>query len=131
MGDWLAIMRDPLPVTEAVQYVFDPSAGGIDVFVGTVRGERDSEGKDLAALEYEAYEAMALKQLHDLAARARAQWPIVKLAMLHRAGKVAVGQTSVIIAVSTPHRADAFAACRFLIDSLKREAAIWKMEIWR
>lgn len=130
MRDLVEIRAIPLQVDEAVRFVTDASAGGIDVFLGTTRAERSGEGRPLVALDYEAYEEMALKQLADLAHRARAQWPIVKLAVLHRVGRVAVGEPSVIIAVSTPHRADAFAACKWLIDALKVDVAIWKKEVW-
>jgi len=114
----------------ALRFVTDPCAGGIDVFLGTTRSEESADGRDLIALDYEAYGEMALKQMRDLASRARERWPVSKLAILHRTGRVAVAEPSVIIAVSTPHRADAFAACKFLIDSLKAEVAIWKKEIW-
>jgi molybdopterin synthase catalytic subunit len=115
---------------DAVAFVTHPAAGGIDVFLGTTRAEKSGDNGELIALDYEAYEEMALPQMRDLAKRAREKWPIVKLAILHRVGRVAVGEPSVIIAVSTPHRADAFTACKYLIDSLKAEVAIWKKEIW-
>jgi molybdopterin synthase catalytic subunit len=73
---------------------------------------------------------MALKQMCDLAAAARQRWPVVKLALLHRTGRVEIGKPSVVIAVSCPHRVQAFEACRFIIDALKKEVAIWKKEIW-
>jgi molybdopterin synthase catalytic subunit len=73
---------------------------------------------------------MALEQLQKLATTARSRWPICKLAVLHRIGDVPVAEPSVIIAVSTAHRADAFDACRFLIDELKKDVAIWKKEVW-
>lgn len=130
MNDWIAILSSPLDVAAAVAFVRDPRAGGIDVFLGTTRGERSADGRDLASLEYEAYEAMAMEQLRALAAQARQRWPVLKLALLHRVGAVAIAEPSVIIAVSTPHRADAFAACRWLIDALKTDVAIWKREIW-
>ena len=114
----------------ATAFVHDPHAGGIAVFLGTTRAERRSDGADLLALDYDAYPEMAATQLRDLAARARGQWPVIKLALLHRTGRVPLGEPSVLIAVSTPHRADAFAACRWLIDTLKAEAAIWKKEVW-
>ena len=85
---------------------------------------------ELTSLDYEAYPEMASRQLEDLAARARARWPILRLALLHRTGRVALGEPSVLIAVSTPHRSEAFDACRWLIDTLKAEAAIWKKEVW-
>jgi len=73
---------------------------------------------------------MAKQQMRDLARRARQRWPIVRLALLHRVGRVPLTQPSVLIAVSTPHRAEAFEACRWLIDTLKSEVTIWKKEIW-
>jgi molybdopterin synthase catalytic subunit len=128
--DWIALMHTPLMVSAAAAFVTDAAAGGIDVFLGTTRAETSPDGRTLVALDYEAYADMALRQLRDLASRARLQWPITKLALLHRTGRVPVGEESVIIAVSTPHRADAFTACRWLIDSLKVDVAIWKKEIW-
>ncbi|HEX2973499.1 MAG TPA: molybdenum cofactor biosynthesis protein MoaE [Tepidisphaeraceae bacterium] len=130
MKDWIGILGEAIPLAEGLAFVVDPAAGGIDVFVGTVRAERKSSGEMLVGLEYEAYVEMAAEQLQDLARRARARWPIVKLVLLHRQGRVEVGQPSVLIAVSTPHREECFAACRFLIDTLKGEVAIWKKEIW-
>jgi molybdopterin synthase catalytic subunit len=73
---------------------------------------------------------MAQQQLHALAEETRRRWPILRLALLHRVGRVEIGQPSVLIAVSTPHRAEAFEACRFLIDRIKAEATIWKKEVW-
>ena len=128
--DWIELHPEPVPIERVVSFVSSGLAGGIDVFLGTTRAETDPAGRRLLALEYEAYREMAASQLRDLAARAREQWPITRLALLHRVGRVEVGQPSVIIAVATPHRAEAFAACRWLIDTLKAEAAIWKKEIW-
>lgn len=127
---WIDIFPDSLPIDRAVAFVADPRAGGIDVFLGTTRTEKNAKGNDLVALDYEAYTAMAVDQLHNLAGRARKQWPIIKLAMLHRIGRVDLAEPSVVIAVSTPHRAQAFDACRFLIDELKKEITIWKKEVW-
>jgi molybdopterin synthase catalytic subunit len=129
-SDWIEICSGSLQADRAVGYVTDPRAGGVDVFLGTTRAETAPDGRELLALDYEAYEEMALDQLRQLAQRAREQWPIIKLAVLHRVGRVQLGQPSVIIAVSTPHRADAFDACRFLIDQLKVDVAIWKKEVW-
>ena len=128
--DWITISPQPLDVAAAVAFGTDGRAGGIDVFLGTTRAETSSEGRELVALDYEAYEEMAGRQLQDLARRAREQWPVVKLALLHRVGHVAIGEPSVVIAVSTPHRADSFAACKWLIDELKKDVAIWKKEVW-
>ena len=130
MSDWIEILPTPLDVAAAVAFVRDPSAGGINVFLGTTRGERSADGKDLASLDYEAYESMALEQMRKLASQARQRWPVLKLALLHRVGRVALGEASVIIAVSCPHRGEAFEACRWLIDALKKDVAIWKKEVW-
>jgi molybdopterin synthase catalytic subunit/L-amino acid N-acyltransferase YncA len=128
--DFIAIVRYRLKVGTATKLVSDARAGGIDVFLGTTRAERSPDGRELLALDYEAYEEMALQQMRQLARRAREQWPIVKLALLHRVGRVALGEPSVIIAVASPHRAESFEACRFLIDELKKNVAIWKKEVW-
>ncbi len=128
--DLIRICEQALQTEEAVQFVTDAAAGGIDVFLGTTRGESASDGRKLLALDYEAYPEMALKQMQDLARRAREKWPVTKIAILHRIGRVNVGEPSVIIAVSCPHRGESFEACRFLIDTLKTEVAIWKKEVW-
>jgi molybdopterin synthase catalytic subunit len=130
MNDWLEILPTPLPGAEAIAFVQHPSAGGVAIFLGTTRAENSGAGHALVALHYEAYADMAHLQLEDLAARARSQWPILKLALLHRTGQVALAEPSVLIAVSTPHRHAAFDACRWLIDTLKSEVAIWKKEVW-
>jgi len=130
MQDWIAILPDALPADRVMQFAADPCAGGISLFVGTTRCESPGCGRELVALDYEAYEQMALRQLQDLAARARRQWPLVKVVILHRVGRVPLAAASVIIAVSAAHRAEAFAACRWIIDTLKAEVTIWKKEIW-
>jgi molybdopterin synthase catalytic subunit len=128
--DLIAIVQTPLDLGAAARFVADPSAGGIDIFLGTTRNETGADGQPLLALDYESYTEMAEQQLRDLARAARERFPIVKLAMLHRTGRVALAEASVIIAVSCPHRGEAFDACRFLIDALKKDVAIWKKEIW-
>lgn len=131
-ADWVQLQAEPLDVPGAIDFVTSSAAGGIDVFLGTTReeAEPDGAGRRLMALDYEAYAEMAVEQMRGLARRARERWPIVRLAVLHRVGRVAVGQPSVLIAVSAPHRAEAFDACRWLIDTLKAEVAIWKKEVW-
>ncbi|HZZ43791.1 MAG TPA: molybdenum cofactor biosynthesis protein MoaE [Tepidisphaeraceae bacterium] len=123
--DWVKLTIDPLDVAGVVDFVCDPVAGGVDLFLGTTRREGELE-----ALEYEAYDRMAVGQMLELARRARERWPVVKCAIHHRVGRVAVGEVSVAIAVSAGHRAEAFEACRWLIDTLKEEVAVWKKEIW-
>jgi molybdopterin synthase catalytic subunit len=114
----------------AADTVRDGRAGGVAVFLGCTRAESHADGRTLIALDYEAYEPMAVTQMHALAREARSRWPVVRLVMLHRIGHVGLGEPSVLIAVSTPHRGDAFDACRWLIDTLKRDVTIWKKEVW-
>src|SRR6478672_10800885 len=109
----VALTPNPLDAA-AVAFVSDPDAGGIAVFLGTTRSERRADGVELHALDYDAYPEMAAAQLNELAARASLRWPIVRVALLHRTGRVAIAEPSVVVAVSTPHRADAFDACRWL-----------------
>ena len=112
--DNICITSEPF-VQSVIDGTHDPTAGGIAVFLGCTRAETHADGRQLVSLDYETYEEMALKQMHDLAAGARGKWPIVKLVMLHRVGRVGLGEPSVLIAVSTPHRGEAFEACRWLI----------------
>lgn len=128
--DWIEILAAPLSSEAAIKFVSHPDAGGIDVFLGATRAEKASDGRNLLALDYEAYSEMALKRLTDLARQAREQWPIARLAILHRVGRVEVSQPSVVIAISCPHRAESFLACKWLIDQLKIDVPIWKKEVW-
>ena len=130
--DWCEILHHAIRPGPAIEFVSDPTAGGVAVFLGTTRAEaHPSDDRKLVALDYEAYDALATKQLHDLGDRARQRWPmILRLAILHCTGRVPPGEPSVCIAVSTPHRAEAFEACRWLIDTLKSEVAVWKKEVW-
>lgn len=130
-SDRIEIHAEPLDPAAAIAAVADPSAGGVDVFLGTTRGEvRASDRVELVALDYEAYEEMAVAQLRELVTAARARWPIVRCVILHRTGRVGLAEASVLIAVACPHRVAAFEACRFLIDELKKSVAIWKKEVW-
>ncbi len=128
-GDWLEITAEPISAGKVIDFVTDASAGGIDIFLGITRRE-NRDDRELVSLRYEAYGPMAQQQFEAFAADARRQWPIVKLAILHRVGTVAIGEPSVIVAVSSPHRAEAFAACRWIIDTLKQQLTVWKEERW-
>src|SRR3954462_12284173 len=128
--DWIDILPTPLPTAQAIEFVSDARAGGIALFLGTTRAEKNAQGQELQSLDYEAYLEMAVPQLQTLAQASRSQWPIVKQVILHRTGRVELSQPSVLIAVASPHRHEAFAACRFLIDAIKADVAIWKKEIW-
>jgi molybdopterin synthase catalytic subunit len=109
--------------------VHSPLAGATVLFLGTTRGETD--GRQTVSLDYEAYRDMALRTLSELELRARQQWTLTEVAIVHRLGLVPVGETSVAIAVSSPHRQAAFAAGQWLIDTLKSTVPIWKREQWR
>lgn len=130
MGDWIDILLDELDVKAAIDSATHPEAGGIDVFLGVTRSEKRADGVELLALDYEAYHEMAIEQMNKLLDQAKGKWPICRAAILHRVGRVAIGQPSVVIVVSCPHRGQAFEACRFLIDELKKSVTIWKKEVW-
>jgi molybdopterin synthase catalytic subunit len=124
----LKIIHAPIDLDEILLSVKSPEAGAIDIFIGTTRNH--SNGKDVLSLEYEAYEPMALKMLEGIIAEARRRWSVGRIAIVHRVGKVEIGEASVVIAVSAAHRREAFEACRFLIDALKRDVPIWKKEVF-
>jgi molybdopterin synthase catalytic subunit len=105
-----------------------PAAGAVVLFLGTTR--EFTGGRQTVALDYEAYREMAERQLSALEAEARERWPVIECMIVHRLGRVPPAEASVAIAVSTPHRSEAFAAGQWLIDSLKRDVPIWKREQW-
>jgi molybdopterin synthase catalytic subunit len=117
----------PLDVGQVVARVVGPDAGGIVTFVGTVRDA--SRGRDIRHLEYEAYPDMAAREMEKIADEAGARWPGARVAMAHRTGHLEVGEIAVVIAAAAPHRAEAFAAARFAIDTLKQRVPIWKKEV--
>ena len=118
-----------IAVDRLVDVVRHPGAGAIVTFLGTTRNE--NAGRRVIRLEYEAFTRMAEREMRALAAEAKRRWPIRRVAMLHRSGVVPVGEASVGIAVSAGHRAEAFAACHWLIDRLKEIVPIWKREHFR
>lgn len=105
-----------------------PESGGIDVFIGTVRNA--TKGKKVIKLEFEAYEPMAIAEMEKIAKQAFEKWPVQKVLIHHRTGLLEVGEVPVVIAVSAAHRAAAFDACRYIIDTLKQTVPIWKKEIF-
>jgi molybdopterin synthase catalytic subunit len=123
----IEITPDPIDHSAIVELVRSNQAGAICSFLGTVR-EMTGERRTLA-LDYEAYPVMAAKMLEELEAEARSRWPILKLALVHRTGRLELGEISVLIAVSCPHRNEAFEACRWLIDTLKEVVPIWKKDV--
>jgi len=126
--DWCELLRVPIDANAAADYVRAGQDGAIVTFDGFVRNE--SHGRPTLYLEYEAYESMALVKMREICAQIHERYAIHCVAMLHRLGHLEIGETSVFIAVSAPHRAAAFDACRFAIDTLKRTAPIWKKEFF-
>ncbi len=123
------VTRTSIVLERLVRAVRDPAAGAVVTFLGTTRNQ--NAGRRVVRLEYEAFASMARQEMQGLADTARDRWRLRKVAMVHRVGVVPVGQASVAIAVSAGHRAEAFEACRWLIDRLKEIVPIWKREHFR
>ena len=128
--DWVALTEESLPVDTLTSWVTTSRAGAVVTFLGVVRDH--AEGRDgVRAMTYEAYEEPALRVMDEIAAEARRRWPeIERVGLLHRVGDLALSEPSVAVAVSSPHRDEAFVAARFCIDTLKESAPIWKQEHW-
>jgi molybdopterin synthase catalytic subunit len=120
------ISTEPLSVDEALSFVADPGAGGTCLFVGTVRDSSPAGG--VTGLHYEAWDELATERLEEVATELFDRWPVRRVAILHRTGDLAIGEASVVVACSAPHRADAFDACRQGIERLKQDVPIWKKE---
>ncbi|MGI8759038.1 MAG: molybdenum cofactor biosynthesis protein MoaE [Acidimicrobiales bacterium] len=127
---WVALSEQPLPLGTVAEWAARPDCGAQVMFTGTVRDH--AEGRPgVSALEYEAYAEQAEARLAAIAGEARRHWPGVgRIALLHRAGVLGVGQAAVVVAVATTHRAEAFAAARYCIDTLKATLPMWKKETW-
>src|SRR5690349_2892126 len=121
------ILEEPLSVQRALESIRDEDAGGEALFIGRVR--RISEGKIIRYLIYECQKSMAEKEAEKVVAEMKNKWPLKKVDMQHRIGKLEVGDIAVIVAVSAAHRKEALEACRFGIDEIKRCVPIWKKEI--
>lgn len=127
----IEIIDQPIDASALLEHVTDPTCGAQVLFVGTTRQfTRQTDGQTLETefLYYEAYREMAMEQMVRMEATARERWPVQKVAMVHRLGKVNPAESSVAVAVSCPHRSEAFEAARWLIDTLKHEVPIWKQE---
>jgi len=122
----VALRSEALSLDEAVAHVKHAGAGAVCVFLGMVRDHDD--GRAVSKLEYEAYPAMALAEMKRIAEELTAETPGVRLAVLHRTGSLGVGDAAVVCAASAPHRGEAYAACRGLIDRVKARVPIWKRE---
>jgi molybdopterin synthase catalytic subunit len=121
-----AVTSAPLAVDAVLRVVEGPGAGAVTTFVGLVRDH--NQGRKVLWLDYEAYAPLADKALSLIVDEAQAQWPGARMAIHHRTGRLDIGEASVVIAVATPHRADAFAACRYAIERIKQIVPIWKHE---
>jgi molybdopterin synthase catalytic subunit len=126
-GGYVALTADPLSLDRCVAAVGGPGMGGIVTFTGMVR--RDSHGKAVDHLEYEAYPPMATRVMAELVAEIEAEVAGARVAVEHRVGRLEIGDVAVVIAAAAPHRAEAFAACRAMIDRLKDRVPIWKKEV--
>lgn len=125
----IEVTDSPLDASAVLAFVQDPAAGAVVLFTGTVRDH--SVGREgVTKLEYEAYEGVVTDKIAEVVEAAMQRWPIRKVAAIHRTGSLEVGEPAVMVAVSTGHRTDAFPACRFVIDELKRSVPIWKKEHW-
>ncbi len=122
----IRLVREPIDLASLTSTA--PGDGALCLFVGVVRNE--NRGREVLYLEYEAYEEMALPLMTEIGAEARRRWPLTELRMVHRLGRLGIGEASVAVAVASPHRGEAFAAGRFLIDTLKATVPIWKKEYY-
>jgi len=126
MSDLVRLVDHPIDVASLLET--SPRDGAACLFVGVVRNE--NAGRQVERMEYEAYEEMAVPLMKEIAAEAKRRFPITEVRLVHRVGRLAIGETSVAVAVASPHRAEAFEACRFAIDELKATVPIWKKEYY-
>jgi len=124
----IEIVKDPIDTEAVLRHVTSPAAGAVVLFLGTTR--QFTEGRETASLDYECFDEMARAKLAELETQARARWQLVECALVHRVGHVPLGEASVAVAVSSPHRGAAFEAGQWLIDTLKQVVPIWKKENW-
>ena len=122
------LTRRPIDAQALLDRVTTPAAGAVVLFLGTVR--EFTAGRRTTALDYEAYPEMAERKIAELVAEARSRWPLIEAAVVHRLGRLELAEASVAVAVSAPHRAAAFDAGRWLIDTLKEVVPVWKQEHW-
>lgn len=122
------VTRDPLDAARLVEHVRKDEAGAVALFYGVVRD--NSRGRRVLYLEYDAYPEMATKVMRQIAEEIMARWPVTGIAIQHRTGRLEIGETSLLVAVSSPHRREAFAACHALVDRFKEVVPIWKKEVW-
>ncbi|GAC1659329.1 MAG: hypothetical protein NVS4B13_03820 [Candidatus Elarobacter sp.] len=127
----VGLSAQPLDAQALVRTVKTPAHGAVVTFLGTTRETSPDDPRPVAALEYEAYAAMAVAEMEAIEREARERFGPLGIAMVHRTGRVALGEPSVAVVVAAPHRGTAFDACRFAIDALKTRVAVWKREVYR
>lgn len=123
-----AITSDPLDPAPLVEAVRRDESGAVALFYGVVRNE--NKGRSVQYLEYDAYPEMAIKKMREVADEVRAHFPVTGVGVLHRIGRLEIGETSLLVAVSSGHRKEAFEACHFAVDRIKEIVPIWKKEVW-
>jgi molybdopterin synthase catalytic subunit len=128
MQTQIELHTEPLNIQSCIDWIMSPESGGIDIFIGTVRNA--TKGRPVTKLEFEAYKQMAVNEMDKIAKQTFDKWPVQKVLIHHRTGVLQVGEVPVIIAVSAAHRAAAFEACRYIIDTLKQTVPIWKKEFF-
>ena len=124
----IQLNHDPIDSSAVIESVQSPEAGAVVLFLGTTR--EFTAGRQTESLDYESYGEMAFRKLEELEQEARQRWSLTELTIVHRLGHLGIGEASVAIAVSAPHRKDAFTAGQWLIDTLKEIVPIWKKENW-
>jgi len=127
--DWVALTTEPLDAGRAAEWVARPDCGAVVVFSGLVRDHAEGT-TDVTHIDYEAWAEKVIPRLHEVAGEARRRWPVGRVVLWHREGVVRLSESSVVVAVSAPHRGEAFDAAEFCIDTLKATVPIWKKEHW-
>jgi len=122
------ITEQPLDPAELVEAVRQDESGAVALFYGVVRNE--NMGRAVQHLEYDAYPEMALKKMREVADEVRARFPVTGVGVMHRTGRVEIGETSLLVAVSSAHRAASFEACHYAVDRIKQIVPVWKKEVW-
>ncbi len=122
----VALTSEKIDIEKTLHQLDDQGTGAVVLFLGRVRNH--AEGKEVIEMDYEAYPEMARKKMQEIVEQTHEKWPVSKMAIVHRTGHLKLGDISVLIAVATPHRKDAFEACHFAIDILKETVPVWKKE---
>ncbi|UFH56800.1 molybdenum cofactor biosynthesis protein MoaE [Spirosoma sp. KNUC1025] len=124
----IILTSEPIDVASALNDLQSAQAGAIDIFLGVVRDNTNERSVD--RLEYEAYDRMAVSEMQKIADDANERWPLLRYTIIHRKGTLQIGEIAVLIGVATAHRAEAFEACRYIIDTIKQTVPIWKKEVF-